>query len=88
MKTPFSLMGYKLVIQLSNPDHNVNGYISKEINGTHYAEIMDSDGNSRYACGTYFQLIEWMAKMICEMCINQEYNERERSGASFSTTIL
>lgn len=67
-------MGYKLVIHLSSPDHNVNGYISKEINGTHYAEVMDGDGNSRYACGTYFQLIEWLADMAREMCIGQEYN--------------
>lgn len=68
-------MGHKSVIHLFNPDHDVNGYISKEVDGTHYAEVMDGDGNSRYACGTYFELTEWVAATVREMCIGQEYNE-------------
>lgn len=68
-------MGYKSVIHLFNSDNDVQGYISKEIDGTHYAEVMDGDGNSRYACGTYFELIEWVDATVREMCINQEYNE-------------
>lgn len=68
-------MGYKSVIHLFNSDNDVQGYISEEVKGVHYAEVMDGDGNSRYACGTYFELIKWVDATIREMSIGQEYNE-------------
>ena len=75
-------MGYKSIRHISesdfgfDSDYDVKGYISEEVNGgVHYAEVMDGDGNSRYACGTYSQLEDWVADMVREMCIGQEYNE-------------
>jgi hypothetical protein len=74
-------MGYKSIWHISeselgfDSDYNVKGYISKAVKGAHYAEVMDGDGNSRYACGTYFELMEWVEATVREMCIGQEYNE-------------
>lgn len=74
-------MGYKSIRHISeselgfDPDYDVNGYISEEIDGMYYAEVMDGDGNDRYACGTIDEMEKWVTNTVHEMCISQEYNE-------------
>ena len=47
---------------------DVKGYISEEINGFHYAEVMDSEGNSWYAKGELDEMQKWVTDKVYEVC--------------------
>lgn len=54
-----------------NFDLDVQGYISKEVDGVHYAEVMDGEGESEYACGSIDELQKWTTDTVHEFCKNE-----------------
>lgn len=74
-------MGYKSIQHIAESDLgfdidlDVKGYISEPVGGVYYAEVMDGDGNSYYACGEIDEMQKWVTDKVYEMCVDQQYTE-------------
>lgn len=67
-------MGFKSIQKLCSSDLgfafpvDVTGYISEEVNGVYYAEVMQSNGDADYACGNIDELQKWVTDKVYELC--------------------
>lgn len=86
-------MGFKSIASISASDlgfdNDVTGYISEEVDGKYYAEVLDRDGNGEYAEGHIGELQKWITDKVYEYCQEAEtLSEAIEAGLRIKATYV